>query len=431
MSGLALYRGLTGLGAPVISHLLRRRMACGKEDAQRFPERRGIASRPRPYGPLAWIHAASVGEAISALSLINRMLRVRTDLHILVTTGTVTSAAIMAERLPPRSFHHYAPVDRLPWVRRFLDHWEPDMAVWIESEFWPNLICETAARKIPAFLVNGRISKKSAENWRYLPGFIRGIIGRFQLCLAQTEDEAERFRRLGADPVHCVGNLKFSASPLPANEADLRLLVTRIGSRPRWVAASTHPGEETLAADTHLALKDRFHGLLTIIVPRHPGRGDAIAAELSKRGLLVVRRSTDDAIEPEADIYLGDTLGELGLFYRIGDIAYIGGSMDSYGGHNPLEAAQLDCAVLHGPDMANFTTVAAQLGEAGAAVTVRTTDELAAAVGGFLENPQQRDRVAGAAADVARANAEVVDRVMEFLQPCIEAIPAEEPDARP
>ena len=167
MSGLALYRGLTGLGAPLIVHLLRRRLSAGKEDTNRFPERRGIASRPRPFGPLVWMHAASVGEAQSALSLIEKMLRVRTDLHILVTTGTVTSAGILADRLPPRSFHQYVPVDRLPWVRRFLDHWEPDMAVWIESEFWPNLISETAERGIPAILVNGRISKKSVANWRW------------------------------------------------------------------------------------------------------------------------------------------------------------------------------------------------------------------------------------------------------------------------
>ncbi|MEX2616947.1 MAG: 3-deoxy-D-manno-octulosonic acid transferase [Alphaproteobacteria bacterium] len=431
MTGLALYRGLTGLGAPLIVHLLRRRLNAGKEDSARFPERRGIASRPRPYGPLVWMHAASVGEAQSALSLIARMLRVRTDLHILVTTGTVTSAGILADRLPPRSFHQYVPVDYLPWVRRFLDHWDPDMAVWIESEFWPNLISETASRDIPAILVNGRISRKSVANWQFLPGFIRGIIGNFRLCLAQSDDEADRFRRLGADPVRCVGNLKFSAAALPAEEPELRRLATRVDGRPRWIAASTHPGEEALAAEADRLLRQRYPNLLTIVAPRHPARGPGIAAELGKSGLRVARRAGGDDIEPATDIYVADTLGELGLLYRLADIAFIGGTMDAYGGHNPLEAAQLDCAVLHGPDMANFTTVAQQLARADAAQVVTDAASLAAAVQALLDNPLRRETVARAAADVALANAEVVDRVMEHLQPFIDALPAEEPDARP
>ena len=431
MVGLTLYRGLTGIGAPLIIHLLRRRLTEGKEDSDRFTERHGIASRPRPFGPLAWVHAASVGEAQSALALITKMLRARTDLHILVTTGTVTSASLLAERLPPRSFHQYVPVDRLPWVRRFLDHWEPDMAVWIESEFWPNLISETTQRRIPSFLVNGRISKRSAANWQFLPGFIRAIVGNFRLCLAQTEDEAERFRQLGADPVHCVGNLKFSALPLPAEETELRHLATRIGDRPRWIAASTHPGEENLAAETHLRLRDDHPGLLTIIVPRHPARGAAIVTELSQRGLTVARRAAGDTIDPTTEIYIADTLGELGLFYRLADIAFVGGSTDSYGGHNPLEAAQLDCAILHGPDMANFTSVAEQLGNADASRVVHDSDTLTAAVAALLNDPQTRASMTAAATAVADANAEVVDRVMEHLQSCIDSLPAEEPDARP
>jgi 3-deoxy-D-manno-octulosonic-acid transferase len=431
VNGLSVYRSLTGLGAPLIVHLLRRRLRAGKEDSIRFPERRGIASRPRPFGPLVWMHAASVGEAQSALSLIARMLRVRTDLHILVTTGTVTSAAILADRLPPRSFHQYVPVDYLPWVQRFLDHWAPDMAVWIESEFWPNLISETAARGIPAILVNGRISKKSVANWQYLPGFIRGIIGKFRLCLAQSDDEADRFRHLGANPVHCVGNLKFSADPLPAQEPELRRLATRVDGRPRWVAASTHPGEEALAAEANRHLRQRYPDLLTIIAPRHPARGPGIAAELGKSGIRVALRSNGDDIDSTTEIYIADTLGELGLLYRLADIAFIGGTMDSHGGHNPLEAAQLDCAVLHGPDMANFTTVAQQLAEADAAQVVTDAASLAAAVKALLDDPRRRDTVARAAADVAMANVEVVDRVMEFLLPYIDALPAEEPDARP
>jgi 3-deoxy-D-manno-octulosonic-acid transferase len=430
MAGLALYRALTGLGAPFINHLLRRRLAAGKEHPERFPERRGIASRPRPRGPLAWVHAASVGEAQSALALIEKMLRARIDLHVLITTGTVTSAKILAERLPPRGFHQFVPIDRLVWVRRFLDHWEPDMAIWIESEFWPNLISETAKRRIPAVLVNGRISRKSAANWRYLPGFIRDIVGNFKPCLAQSEDEAARFRRLGADPVHCVGNLKYSAAPLPVDEAELAWLAKSLASRPFWLAASTHPGEEAIVADAHGRLRERFPDLLTIIVPRHPARGAAIARALTGANVVVSRRAEGENIDHGVEIHLADTLGELGLFYRLADIVFVGGSLRAHGGHNPLEPAQLDCAVLHGPDMANFATVVRQLAEAGATTQIQDAGSLAQAVGRLLDDAPARQSAAAAAAQVASTNTDVVDRVLELLQPIIDALPAGDPDAR-
>ena len=430
MAGLNLYRALTRLGAPLINHVLRRRLAAGKEHAERFGERQGLTSRPRPRGPLAWIHAASVGEAQSALALIEKMLRSRIDLHILITTGTVTSASLLAKRLPPRSFHQFAPVDRLVWVRRFLDHWDPDMAIWIESEFWPNLIWETAERRIPAVLVNGRISRKSAANWRYLPGFIRDIVGRFQLCLAQSEDEAARFRRLGAHPVHCVGNLKFSAAALPVDEAEQARLAAMLSSRPFWLAASTHPGEEATIADAHVRLRARFGDLLTIIVPRHPARGPAIARDLAARNLIVSRRAESGHIDAGVEIHIADTLGELGLFYRLAGIVFVGGSLRAHGGHNPLEPAQLGCALLHGPDMANFAAIARQLAQTGAATQIRDAQTLAQAVARFLDDPSARHDAATAAALIASDNTNVVDRVLELLQPLIDGLPAGDPDAR-
>lgn len=430
MAGLAVYRGLTELGAPLIDMYMRRRMDNGKEDPNRIAERRGIASRERPDGPLAWVHAASVGEAQSALSLITKMLRERIDLHILVTTGTVTSAKLMAERLPPRSFHQFVPVDRYRWVERFLDHWEPNLAVWIESEFWPNLIAQTAARNIPIALANGRISSKSAANWRMLPGFIGDIVGAFRLCLAQTEEEAARFRSLGAAPVKCVGNLKFSAAALPVDEDDLATVRQQIGRRPYWLAASTHPGEEALSAEVHRILRKRFAGLLTLIVPRHPARGQKIAEEIVSSDLRISRRAAGNGIAAADDIHLADTLGELGLFYRLAEIAFVGGSMAQHGGHNPLEAAQLDCAILHGPDMANFKTVAQQLTEAKATTEIHDAASLANAVAKFLQDNEARNDAASAAADVARSNASVVDSVIEELKPFLDALPAGNSDAR-
>jgi 3-deoxy-D-manno-octulosonic-acid transferase len=430
MVGLALYRGLTGLGTPLINLYMQRRLAEGKEHPSRIAERRGIASRPRPSSPLAWVHAASVGESQSALSLITKMLRARIDLHVLITTGTVTSAKLLEERLPPRSFHQFVPVDHLRWVRRFLDHWEPNLAVWIESEFWPNLITETTDRNIPMVLANGRISRKSAANWGIVPGFIHDIVGEFKLSLTQTEEEAERFRKLGADPVKCVGNLKFSAAPLPVDDTELARVAATVEDRPCWLAASTHPGEEMLVAEADRIIRKRYPNLLTIIVPRHPSRGASIQKDIAAGGFNVSRRAASDSIAAGDEIHVADTLGELGLFYRVAGITFIGGTMDSHGGHNPLEAAQLDCAILHGPDMANFATVSAQLAAAKATKTITDPISLAREVLGLLDHRDKRAAAANAAARVAESNATVVDHVLEELQPFLDALPPGNSDAR-
>ncbi|MBL4719901.1 MAG: 3-deoxy-D-manno-octulosonic acid transferase [Alphaproteobacteria bacterium] len=431
MTGLALYRGLTNIGAPLINHYLRRRLANGKEHPERFEERRGEPSRIRPAGPLAWIHAASVGEAQSALTLIHHMLRRRTDLHVLVTTGTVTSARIMADRLPPRSFHQFVPVDRLPWIRRFLDHWDPDLAIWVESEFWPNLIHETAERNIPMALVNGRVSRRSVANWRRAPGFIRAILSCFRLCLTQTDEEASRLKGLGAQRVLCHGNLKYSAEPLPVDEAEWDALSESIDGRPVWLAASTHPGEEDIVADAHTIIKATVPNVLTLIVPRHPDRGAEITAQMTSRGLNLGRRALNDPIGPDTEIYIADTLGELGLFYRLANIAFIGGSLRDHGGHNPLEAAQLDCAILMGPDTANFASVAAELHGAQAMLEISDAASLARAVTELLSNPTEVDSLSEAAATVAAKNYAVVDSVMETLEPFLDALPHDDPYASP
>lgn len=427
MVALRLYRAATCLALPPIEWYLRRRLRAGKEVPGRLDERRGIASTARPEGSLVWVHAASVGEAQSALALVR--ILVDEGRHALVTTGTVTSAALLAERLPPGALHQFVPVDRPAWVRRFLDHWRPDLALWIESELWPNLLTETAARGIPAALVNGRMSARSFARWRLLPGLARTLLGSFGLCLAQTEAQATRFRQLGARGVGYVGNLKFSAAPLPVEDGVLRGLRARLGTRPRWLAASTHPGEETLAAAVHAILRRKHPGLLTMIVPRHPHRGAAIAAELAARGMAVARRSAGEAPAAGTDVYLADTLGELGLFYRLAGVAFVGGSTAAHGGHNPLEPAQLDCAVLHGPDMANFETVAAELQAAGAARRIDGDAALADAVTALLTDPDAQARQVAAAAAVAQVNRDAVLRIRAALAPLFDAGHPESGDA--
>jgi 3-deoxy-D-manno-octulosonic-acid transferase len=417
---LNLYRAATTAALPVIELLLWRRLANGKEDGSRIDERRGIPSFKRPPGRLVWLHAASLGEAQSILRLVERLLHDRPDLSALVTTGTVTSAELLANRLPPRALHQYVPVDRAPWIRRFLDHWRPDAAFWVESELWPNLLLETHARGIPLALVNARISAKSHAAWRRAPATARRLLDVFDTILAQDETIAGRLRDLGATRVVASGNLKAAAAALPAEADALVALQDAFADRPLWLAASTHPGEETMVSAAHRQASTGRLGLLTILVPRHPQRGAAIAAELGAAGLQVARRSAGEPITAATDIYLADTTGELGLFYRLAPLAFVGGSLVPHGGQNMLEAAQLGCAILHGPHVANFRNIADELAAAGATREVVDADALATAVSRLLGRPAELRSMAAAAGEAARHKAGVLDDVARALAPLLD-----------
>jgi len=423
---LSLYRLVSGAGAPLIRLYLRLRKARGKEDEARFGERLGVPGRERPGGALVWAHAASVGESLSLLPLIARLIAERPGLNVLVSTGTVTSARLMEERLPAGAFHQYVPVDRIPYVRRFLDHWRPDVALWAESEFWPNLLMETSARNIPLILVNGRISPRSFTGWQRFGGLIKRLLSEFDLCLGQTDADAERLRQLGARNATSVGNLKFAVPPLPVDDKALATLQDVVEGRPRWLAASTHPGEEDIAAGVHRRLAKAHPGLLTVIVPRHPDRGADIATRLKGLGLTVSRRSAGEVIEPETDIYLADTMGEMGLFFRIAGIAFMGKSLVPLGGQNPLEAARLDCAIVHGPHMMNFEDIGARLDKAGAAIEVGDEEALGDAVSRLLGDDADRARMAAAASNLADAEAGVLDAVLGELRPFLDSLSPED-----
>ncbi len=418
----ALYRLITTSASPLILAVLARRRARGKEDRARQGERLGIARRKRPDGPLIWLHGASVGESISALPLINRILEDRPDLNILVTTGTVTSARLMEERLPRGAFHQYAPVDRAAWVARFLDHWRPDLALWMESELWPNLVRETQRRGVPMALINGRMSARSLRGWRRFSGLVRSLLRGFELCLVQSRADGARFVVLGARNVDCPGNLKFAAAPLPADDDELARVWDRVGDRPLWLAASTHAGEEAIVAEAHQRLMGRHPDLLTVIAPRHMARGPDIAAELEATGLTIARRGAGKEIEPNTDIYIADTMGELGLLYRLAGVVFVGGSLVPHGGQNLLEPAQLDCAIVHGPHTENFHEIVAELDAAAASEEVRDARALADTVDRLLADPVLRQRRAAAARDVALAQRDVLDNVMAALAPYLAAL---------
>ncbi len=417
-----LYSALTRPLAPLAMVYLTQRRRRGKEHPTRFRERRGIPGGPRPDGPLIWIHAASVGETTAVLGIIEHLLGTRPDLGILVTTGTVTSARLLETRLAARARHQFVPADLPGWTARFLDHWRPDLALWVESELWPNLVFAAHARNIPMVLVNARLSARSFSRWRHWPGLIGPILSAFDLCLAQDQQQAERFCSLGACQVLAVGDLKAAASALPFDPSGLLRLRDVIGPRPMWLAASTHAGEEKVAARVHRDLAARHPGLLTIIAPRHPARGDAIGAMLAEQGLQVARRARGDPATHDTQIYLADTMGELGLFYRLAGIAFVGGSLAAKGGHNPFEAARLGCAVLHGPDMSNCAAMAAALAAAGAAETVNGAAALAQSVSALLADQRLRAERAAAAARVAASGLGVLDAVLERLAPWLDRV---------
>lgn len=412
-----LYRGLTQIGGPAIRYYLDRRLQSGKEDGARHGERLGVPSLPRPPGPLVWFHAASVGESLSVLVLLERMLERNPALHVLVTTGTVTSAQLMARRLPPRAMHQYVPVDRPAYVTGFLDHWRPDLVLWIESEIWPNLLWDVGQRGIPAALLNARMSARSCARWQAVPGFIGPLLGVFGLCLAQTAADARRLESLGARGVVQVGNLKYSAQPPPADPRRLADLVEAVGARPCWLFASTHPGEEDLAGSVHLRLAPAHPGLLTVIAPRHPQRGEAIAAALASRGLRVSRRSQGALPALGDDVYLADTMGEMGILYRTVPLACMGGSFVPHGGQNPIEPAQAGCALLYGPHMHNFAEVGREMEQAGAALPLPGGEALPETLTALLSDPARRQSMAAAALAVTERHRRVVDAALEVLRP--------------
>ncbi len=418
----ALYRGMTAAATPFVLAYLRSRRRRGKEDERRFLERLGIPGGQRPDAPLLWVHAASIGEATSVLALIERLLAERPGLEILITTGTVSAARLLESRLPRGARHQFVPADLPHAVTRFLDHWHPDVALWVESELWPNLVLMTKRRNIPMLLVNARLSARSHARWRAWPGLARPMMAAFSLCLAQDQVQGARFRDLGATGVDSVGDLKAAGKRLPTDAAALGEMGRQIGGRPRWLAASTHPGEDEVAVSVHRELAAAHPGLLTIIAPRHPVRGDDIAAMVRAQGLRLARRSLGEAIAAETDVYLADTFGELGLFYSLAGIAFIGGSLVDKGGHNPFEAARLDCAVLFGPHTANCTAMADALTEAEAAEIVADAAGLARAVSLLLTDATLRAKRARCAARTAAAGLGTLDAVLERLAPWLDPV---------
>ncbi|WP_337186775.1 glycosyltransferase N-terminal domain-containing protein [Phenylobacterium sp.] len=411
---LALYGLATSLLEPLAPALLRRRARRGKEAPARLAERLGRTSLARPEGPLVWLHGVSVGETTSLLPLISALRARRPDLVLLVTSGTATAAELLARRLPPGVIHQFAPVDGPRAVARFLDHWRPALGVFVESELWPNLILAARRRGVRLALASARITQASARRWRGWPTAARTLLAAFDLILPQDAASEARLVSLGGACGPQL-NLKRVGEPLPADPDALRNLREILGGRRVVVAASTHPGEETIVAEAfRQAVRDPVEALL-IVVPRHPGRGADVAAALGAD-----RRSTGAA--PAGPIHVADTLGELGLFFRLADVVVMGGGfVDGVGGHNPLEPARLGKPILTGPHVFNAQDLYAELEAEAAAIVAPDAQALARHIRGLLDNARIARRMGDAALDYADRQSAALDDALARLEPLLPA----------
>lgn len=423
---LVAYQLLTRLLEPLAPRLLDARVKQGKEDPVRVDERLGLTRVVRPEGQVVWLHGVSVGETLSLLPLAERLAKARPDLSVIVTSGTVTSAELLAQRLPQGVIHQFAPVDGPHAVATFLDHWRPSLGVFVESEIWPNLILTARDRGVKLALVSARITEGAARGWARFPGAIRRLLAAFDRILPQDAVSAERLQALGGH-VDGLVNLKLAGGPLPHDAKAFTGLSAAIGDRPVILAASTHPGEEMAIVRALDALSTRP---CLILAPRHPERGPEIATALTAENYRFAMRSRGGGLDSGTDIYVADTLGELGLFLRLADVVIMGGSfapalgLTPVGGHNPLEPARLGKPAVTGPDASNWASVSGALLEQGGLAMVAAPADLPAVIGPLLDNPAAARAMGEAARRTAAEAGGELDRLWDSLQPLLPPRPA-------
>jgi len=416
-AGLKLYAGLTRLFHSVTPGLLQSRARKGKEDPVRWRERLGETATPRPQGPVVWFHGVSVGESLSALPVIERLRDDRPDIGILITTATTTSAEILAKRMPAGVVHQFAPIDTPQAAQAFLDHWRPGLAVFIESDIWPNLLAGLTQRGVPYALLSARITEKTYNGWQAWRGAMRQVLSGYSLVMAQDRDSEQRLMAMGVVTAP-LANLKTVGAALNVDETALTALDALIGERRVLLAASTHYGEDALIAH---ALEPYIRdGDLLILVPRHPLKAQDIRVDIEALGLHVARRSLKEPVTTGTQVYLADTLGELGLFFSLADLIVMGGSFQSgVGGHNPLEPARLGKSVITGPDIFNWQGVFDQLIEAGGAFKVDSASDLSFLVGELRFKPEAIAAADRTALAVSQGEAGTLDRVWSALSPLL------------
>lgn len=433
---LSAYGALSYAAQPFSGLFLRARARKGKEIRERLRERYGFASKEAlsnsQNGSYVWVHAASIGETKAVLPLIKRLTDMR--FQVIFTTVTVTAAKIASVELPKGAVHQFAPLDLKPFISRFLKTWQPSLAVFVESELWPNTMTELSKRHIPQVLVNARMSERSFARWKKIGSVAHALFDNVNLCIAQTEEDAARFAELGVQGVINGGNLKFDSDIPEIDEIAFSRLQTAIGGRRIWLAASTHDREELIVAKAHMHLKRTFPDLLTIVVPRHPDRATEIMNSLSNLKLSVVQRSNNALPSPTDDIYIADTIGELGLFYSLSPCSLVGGSLVPHGGQNPIEPARLGSAIVHGPNVDNFAYIFDALAQEGGCVCVKNSEELVRHVADILTNRGRSEQMTQAADQALKGLGGALERthnaLMPFLHPLIISGRLADADAR-
>lgn len=328
------------------------------DDQNRFKERFGIPSIARPNGRIVWFHSASVGETLSLRSFVNEWhLRYPED-NILITTTTITAAKIVKDQFQNVATHQFVPFDIKLWVNRFLNYWNPDQAFFVDSELWPNILYTCNQRNIPLILLNARLSDRSYKRWKKVPILAKSLLNQFKLCLAPGAETEERLKSLGAINVGRMANLKFSVPPLPINQTYVDYFSPFFDQKHVWIAASTHPGEEELIFNVHKILKEKLPNLLTIIAPRHPHRANTLAKMASTQNLVFpTLASALSEFAQNSDGLIIDEIGQLGTFYTLSNIVFMGGSLVPHGGHNPIEPIHFKKPVFYGIHMHNFREV--------------------------------------------------------------------------
>mgnify|MGYP001825882006 FL=1 len=421
-----LYLAFSQVSDPIWRLVHRKRLKKGKEVAARLPEKYGVAPHDRPAGRVLWFHALSVGESLALVPIIERALSENPDAYVVLTTSTATSiAALDKAGLPECATHVLLPIDTTQSVRRFLDHWRPTVAVFAELDFWPRLMIETHRRGIPMILVNSRLSRESYESRRRLGGMMRDILGLFDQILLQNADSVARFKDLGArdNTIHVVGALKAAARPLPADLEEVEDLRQRIGERPVWLAAATCDVEEPLMIATHQRVVACVPNVLLIIAPRFLQSADALQKTAMDAFANVARRSDHEVPDAQTQVYIADTIGEMGLWYRLAPVSFVGHSLGPpgkpLGGKNPYEAAALGSVVIHGKAVADFSETYDTLKTAGAAVEVLNEQDLSKTVLRLFETSES-EPIRMAAQQVILSQQRVLEDTWAAIARCLE-----------
>ena len=412
MNLLWLYGLLCYLLTPFLKVWIYIRLLIKKEDPARFRERFARTRLKRPEGTLFWFHGASNGECLSFLSLIRRYQEQYPQAHFLITSQTLTSSELVKAKLPKHSMHQFIPLDHPIFVKRFLDHWQPDVVFWTESELWPTMI-HKVSEKSPLILLNGRISDHTYRLWKKVPKFSKSLLEKFSLIFCQSNNAAEKFKKLGALHALYVGNLKFSGKPLGANPEKVKELKADLKDRPVWTASCTHPGEEEIIVQAHKLIKKSIKNIVTIIVPRHPHRSDKLRQLWERQNLKVAQRSKHETLKTNTDILLFDVTGELGLIYRACPITLIAGSLvDGIGGHNPLEAANLRSALCVGPYTKNNQEIYEAFQKENAVKIVKNAKTIATTVLDLIHNSKERESMIKRSFNFAKKQQNVLETII-------------------